>query len=125
MEETAAEAHASSVIGAAIEVHKALRAGYTENVYEEALCIELDARNVPFERQVTFPVLYRQQKVGVGRIDILVGDILIVELKAIDQLNPVHIAQVVSYLKMTGNRLGLLLNFNVTHLKHGIRRIIR
>ena len=115
---------ARKVIGAAIEVHRALGPGYTENIYEEALCIEIENQSIPFERQVRVAVDYKGRKVGEGRLDVLVAKILPVELKAVESLAPIHHAQLISYLKMTHLQLGLLINFNVPILKHGIKRII-
>src|SRR5512134_2947555 len=88
---------AHAVIGAAIEVHRLLGPGYVEAVYEEALCVELRLRGIPFMRQVTVPVDYKGHPVGEGRLDLLVGDLLVVELKAVEALAPVHSAQVISY----------------------------
>ncbi|MCH7939737.1 MAG: GxxExxY protein [Candidatus Marinimicrobia bacterium] len=115
---------ARNVIGAAIEVHRALGAGFLESVYEEALCIELDHKNIPYQRQYPIAVNYRDRSVGEGRLDLLVGEKLIVELKAIEAIAPIHMAQVISYLKTTGFNLALLINFNVRVLKDGIKRII-
>lgn len=115
---------AHSLIGSAIEVHRALGPGYTENVYEEALCIEISNQNIPFERQVKIAVNYKGQKVGEGRLDLLIAKVLPVELKAVEQLAPIHQAQLLSYLKMTNLQLGLLINFNVQVLKYGIKRVI-
>ena len=112
------------VIGAAIDVHRALGPGYLENVYEEALYYEIDLRGVPCERQVKISVEYKGHFVGEGRLDLLVAKILPVELKAVDALAPIHQAQLISYLKMTCLHLGLLINFNVPLLKQGIKRII-
>ena len=115
---------ARKVIGAAIEVHRALGPGYIENVYEEALCIEIDDLKIPFERQVKVAVEYKGRKVGEGRLDLLVAKILPVELKAVESLVAIHQAQLISYLKMTHLQLGLLINFNVPILKYGIKRVI-
>ncbi len=115
---------ARNVIGAAIAVHRALGPGFLESVYEEALCIELDHQNIPYKRQHPVAVNYRDRSVGEGRLDLLVGEKLIVELKAIEAIAPIHMAQVISYLKTTGYNLGLLINFNVPVLKDGIKRII-
>ena len=115
---------AHDVIGAAIEVHRMLGPGFLESVYEEALCIELKLRGIPFERQVNRDIDYRGHSVGEGRMDLLVDKWLVVELKAFDGLAPIHSAQVISYLKATGYRLALLINFNVPVLKEGIKRII-
>ena len=115
---------AYAVIGAAIEVHRLLGAGFLESVYEGALCVELQQRGIPFVRQAVVAVTYKGQRVGEGRIDLLVGNALIVELKAVENLTSIHSAQVISYLKMTNQKLGLLINFNVPILKEGIKRII-
>ena len=115
---------ARKVIGAAIEVHRALGPGYTENVYEEALCIEIANQNISFERQFKVAVEYKGRKVGEGRLDLLVAKILPVELKAVDSLAAIHHAQLISYLRMTHLQLGLLINFSVPMLKQGIKRVI-
>ena len=112
------------VIGAAIEVHRVLGPGWLEAVYEEALCVEPTLRGVPFVRQPHVDLSYKGHVVGQGRLDLLVSDALVVELKAVEALCAIHKAQVVSYLKTTGHRLGLLLNFNVAVLKDGIERIV-
>ncbi|HJX17116.1 MAG TPA: GxxExxY protein [Acidiferrobacterales bacterium] len=114
----------NSVIGAAIEVHKHLGPGYLESVYEEALGIELTERGIPYRRQHPVSVSYKEKTVGEGKLDVLVADKLIVELKAVEALLPVHKAQVISYLKATRFHLGLLINFNVSVLRDGIQRII-
>jgi GxxExxY protein len=93
-------------------------------VYEEALSVELNLRNIPFTRQVIIGVNYKDYAVGEGRLDFLAGGKLVVELKAVDTLAPIHAAQVLSYLKATGLRLGLLINFNTSILKNGLKRII-
>lgn len=111
------------VIGAAIEVHRELGPGYLESLYEEALAIELTASGVPFVRQPEITVKYRNVDVGHGRMDLLVGGRLVVELKAVESLLPIHSAQVISYLRATGLHVGLLLNFNVSVLKAGVKRI--
>ena len=115
---------AHAVIGAAIEVHQTLGPGFLEAVYEEALCVELKLRGIPYGRQVSIAVQYKGRAVGEGRLDLLVRDSLVVELKAVETLLPIHAAQVMSYLRATGCHLGLLLNFNVPALRHGIRRIV-
>lgn len=112
------------VIGSAIEVHRILGPGYLENVYEKSLRIKLESKNIPFENQLKVQVAYKDQLVGQGRIDFLVGGILPVEIKAVSALLPVHQAQLISYLKITGLQLGLLINFNTALLKHGIKRVI-
>ena len=115
---------AHEVIGAAIDVHRALGPGYLESVYEAALCIELSPRGIIFSRQHPIAVHYKENAVGEGRIDILVEDSLVVELKAVENLLPIHNAQVISYLKATRNQLGLLINFNTVVLRDGIKRVI-
>ena len=112
------------VIGAAIEVHRVLGPGFLESVYEEALCVELQLRGIPFRRQPVVAINYKGRLVGEGRLDLLVSNTLIVELKAVENLAPIHEAQVLSYLKMTSHTLALLINFKVRVLKDGIRRII-
>lgn len=112
------------VIGAALEVHKALGPGFLETVFEEALCIELELQSILFKRQYQMETIYKDRQVGIGRLDLIVGDKLIVELKAVDLLAPIHMAQVLSYLKATGLSLGLLINFNVPILKEGIKRVV-
>jgi GxxExxY protein len=115
---------AHEVIGAALEVHQSLGPGYLESVYEEALCVELELRAISFRRQQIVSVNYKDHSVGEGRMDLVVGEALIVELKAVDALAPIHTAQMISYLKATHCQLGLLINFNVQILKDGIRRVI-
>lgn len=116
---------AHAVIGAAIEVHPVLGPGLPEEVYEEAMCVEMEARGNAFQRQVIIDVSYKGCLVGRARMDLLVGDLLIVEIKAVELLGRIHDAQVVSYLKITGLSLGLLINFNVPMLKAGVKRIVR
>ncbi|MBI2760193.1 MAG: GxxExxY protein [Chloroflexi bacterium] len=116
---------AHAVIGAAVEVHRRLGPGFLESVYEEALCVELQLQGIPYVRQPTVAVQYKGRLVGEGRLDLLVAGSLVVELKAVEGLLPIHQAQVLSYLKATGHQLALLINFNEMALKYGIRRIIR
>jgi GxxExxY protein len=115
---------AHSVIGAALEVHRALGPGYLETVYESALAVELDYRGIAYRQQHPFSLSYRDQSIGQGRIDLLVEDTIIIELKAVESIAPIHRAQVISYLKALDCQLGLLINFNVPVLKDGIQRII-
>lgn len=112
------------VIGAALEVHRVLGPGFLESIYEAALCIELTRSGIPFSRQVPISVQYKGESVGDARLDLLIDDLLIVELKAVECLAPIHVAQVLSYLKTTDLWLGLLINFNVPALRDGIRRVI-
>jgi GxxExxY protein len=112
------------VIGAAIEVHRDLGPGFLESVYEESLAVEFGLRHIPFSRQHIIHVQYKNHLIGESRLDFLVGGQLIVELKAIEQLMPIHTAQVISYLKATNHELALLINFNVRVLMQGLKRII-
>lgn len=114
------------IIGAAIEVHKQLGPGLLESVYEDCLDQEFNLRYMPYERQKKIPIQYKGTSVGDGlRVDFLVGGLVVVELKAVEALNPVHTAQMITYLKLTGCRLGLILNFNVPVMRDGIKRIAR
>ncbi|KAA6186732.1 GxxExxY protein [Thiohalocapsa marina] len=112
------------VIGASIEVHRCLGPGYLEAVYEEALACELTDQGIAFRRQHPFACVYKGHRVGEGRLDLFVADQLIVELKAMDSISAIHRAQVISYLRALNRPLGLLINFNVPLLKHGLHRII-
>jgi len=113
------------IIGAAIEVHRELGPGLLESAYEECLAHELSLRRVPFERQKEIPITYKGKSLDCGfRLDLLVGGLVIVELKSVDKSLPVHDAQVITYLKLTGCKLGILLNFNVRLLKLGIKRLV-
>jgi GxxExxY protein len=113
-----------AAIGAAIEVHRHLGPGFLESVYEQALVIELGLRRIPFERQVPLPVLYKDRVVADQRIDLIVAGELVIELKAAEALPPIHGAQLISYLKAGAFQVGLLINFNVTLLKDGVRRVL-
>jgi GxxExxY protein len=111
------------IIGAGMEVHRTLGPGLLESTYEMCLCRELSIRGLPFERQVAIPVEYKGVKLDCGyRADIVVDRTIVVEIKAIDSLLPIHEAQLLSYLKLGGWKIGLLINFNVELLKHGLRR---
>ncbi|MGE0423254.1 MAG: GxxExxY protein [Reyranellaceae bacterium] len=119
------DALSGAVIGLAIEVHRALGPGLLESAYEECLCFELQQAGIPFRRQVPLPVTYKAVKLDCGyRLDLLVEERLVVELKTVERLMPVHDAQLLSYLRLGGYRAGLLLNFNVPVLKDGLRRIV-
>ena len=114
-----------AIIGAAIEVHKNLGPGLLESTYEECLSHELSLRNFRFERQKPIPVVYKQTKLECGyRIDLLVESKVVVELKSVEGFAPIHEAIVLTYLRLAGHRLGLLINFNVPTLKDGIRRFV-
>jgi len=113
------------IIGAAIEVHKALGPGLLESAYEECLCREFGLRQLHFKRQQAIPVEYKGVKLDCGyRIDFSIEDLVILELKSVDSLQPIHEAQLLTYLKLTGFKVGLLINFNVPVLRQGIRRLI-
>ena len=117
---------AYNVIGAAIEVHKALGAGFPEDLYETALAAELEIRGIAHARQVPVEVRYKGRPVGSFRLDLLVEDILVVELKSVSAIATVHVAQTIAYLKATSLHLGVILNFNVGALRdQGIRRVVR
>ncbi len=112
------------IIGAAIEVHSTLGPGLLESAYEECLCHECKLQKIPFERQVSLPVEYKGVNLDCGyRTDIIVAGKLIVELKSVERLQPIHEAQLLTYLKLTGLKIGLLMNFNVSLLKDGIKRL--
>lgn len=113
------------IIGAAIEVHRALGPGLLESAYEACLCRELSLRQIPSECQVQPPVSYKGVRVDCGyRLDILVDNIVPVELKAVEQLSPIHEAQVLSHLRLGSWQVGLLINFHVPVLRQGIKRIV-
>ena len=113
------------MVDAAYSVHSTLGPGLLESVYETCLARELAKREIAFKRQVDLPVVYDGVRMDAGlRLDLLVEDVVVVEIKAIEALIPVHMAQVLTYLKLSGRRLGLLINFNVPVIKDGIRRIV-
>lgn len=113
------------VIGCAIEVHKNLGPGLLESAYEECLAFELYNAGLKIEKQKTAPVIYKEIKIDYGyRIDILVEGVLIIELKSVEAIHPVHEAQILTYMKFSKKGYGLLINFNVPLLKHGIKRFI-
>ena len=114
-----------AVIGAAIEVHRQLGPGLLESVYEAALCRELWLRRLRVERQVPVRVSYKGVELeNQLRLDLLVNSVVVVEVKSVERLAPIHRAQLLTYLKLTGHPVGLLFNFNVELLKHGMRRIL-
>jgi GxxExxY protein len=113
------------IIGAAIAVHKELGPGLLESAYEACLVYELAQSGLKVESQKSLPVSYRGVQVDCGyRIDLLVEDQIILELKSVEKLEPIHEAQILSYLKLSGYKIGLLINFNVSLLKNGIRRFV-
>ena len=112
------------IIGSAVEVHKELGPGLLESVYEECLCREFLLRDISYERQVSVPLMYKGVRLECGhRIDVIVEDAVIVEIKSVEQLMPVHKKQLLTYLKLLDKRLGLLINFNMDVLKSGISRV--
>jgi GxxExxY protein len=113
------------IIGAAIEVHRALGPGLLESIYEECLCQELRFREIRFDRQHPLPIAYKGLALDCGyRVDLLVAEAIVVEIKAVQSLDPIHEAQLLTYMKLGGWKVGLLINFNVSVLKDGIRRRI-
>ncbi|HVN21231.1 MAG TPA: GxxExxY protein [Dongiaceae bacterium] len=121
------EALTERVIGAAIEVHRGLGPGLLESAYEECLCHEFHLRGIGFQRQVPLPVEYKGVKLDCGyRLDLLVENVLILEIKCLEHILPVHEAQILTYMKMTGKRVGLILNFNVSVLVRGgiVRKVL-
>ncbi len=115
---------ANKVIGAAIEVHRHLGPGFLESVYEEALATELGIQNIAFERQKLVRIVYKTHGVGEHRLDFLVKNELVVELKSVDSFSALHKAQLISYLRAARSPLGLLINFNEKWLKNGIQRVV-
>ena len=119
------ESIAGKIVDAAYRVHKILGPGLLEKVYEVCFCHELSKRRLQYQRQVDIPIVYDGMTFDEGlRLDVLVEDLIICELKAVDQMNSVWEAQIISHLKLTGKRLGFLINFNVPLIKNGIKRII-
>ncbi|MBC8420443.1 MAG: GxxExxY protein [Proteobacteria bacterium] len=115
----------SKIIGAAIEVHKALGPGLLESAYEKCLCYEFGLRVMCFERQKPLPIIYKGRELDCGyRLDIVVENAIILELKSCEKIEEIHKAQLLTYLKLSGLKLGLLLNFNVVLMRDGIVRIV-
>jgi len=113
------------ILDAAFRVHSALGPGLLENAYEACLAYELQSAGLKVQTQLPLPLVYREVKLEVGyRLDILVEDLVVIEVKAVDALAPIHHAQVLCYLKLSGKKLGLLINFNEVSLKHGIKRVV-
>ena len=116
---------ARQIVDSAFAVHSALGPGLLESVYEQCLEYELRSRNLNVQRQVAVPVIYRDAPIDGGfRIDMIVNDLVIIEIKAVEKLMPIHEAQLLTYLKLSRKRLGLLINFNTSRIKDGIRRLI-
>ena len=113
------------IIGAAIEVHRTIGPGLLESVYEECVVIELELRGMRVERQQPVPLVYKGRRIGGDlKIDLIVNDRVVVELKSVERLLPIHDAQTITYLRLTGKPIGLLINFNVPLLKDGIHRFL-
>jgi GxxExxY protein len=113
------------IIRAAIEVHRHLGPGLLESAYEECLCYEFSQMSLPFERQVHLPVVYKGVRLDCGyRMDLVVADLVVVEIKTVDAFSPIHSARLLTYLKLSGKPIGLLLNFNVPVLKEGLKRMV-
>lgn len=105
-------------------MHRGLGPGFLESIYEEAMAFEMVRRGIPFQRQVTLPVLYPEHQVGESRLDFLVHEEIVLELKAVDSIKPIHRAQSMSYLRTGEFQLGLIINFNVAVLRDGVTRIV-
>ena len=113
------------IIGAAIEVHKHWGTGLYEEIYEKSMCVELRLRNMSFENQMSLPLIYKGEQVGNDlRLDFVVQHKVVVELKAVTQLETIHEAQLLTYMKLTNCRVGLLINFNVPTIKQGLKRMV-
>jgi GxxExxY protein len=119
-----AEGRITSVIGCCIRVHRALGPGLLEHIYVRAMCIELGVSGLRFERERQFPVRYRDHVLCHQRLDLIVADEIVLELKAVERLAPIHHAQILSYLKVSGLRVGLLVNFNVPVIPEGLKRFV-
>jgi GxxExxY protein len=119
------DVHARSIVDAGLTVHRALGPGLLESVYEHCLAYELHARGISCQRQVALSVSYRDTRLDVGyRLDLVVENAIVIEIKAVDALTRLHEAQLLTYLKLSGHRLGFLLNFNVVLFRQGVRRFV-
>ena len=124
-EETTTPRLTEQIIGAAIEVHRHTGPGLMESAYEECLCFELSQLGLSFKRQVSLPITYKGIKLDCGyKMDLVVEDTVVLELKTVDQLLPIHAAQLLTYLKLSGKPIGLLINFNEPILKKGLKRLV-
>ena len=119
-----AESVMSRTIGAAIAVHRTLGPGFMESIYRKAMCIELESRNLAYEKERSIRVTYRGVEIPGQRVDLIIEGLIVVELKAVAKLDDIHRAQLISYLKTTGLRGGLLINFRIPLLKDGLRRVV-
>ena len=114
----------ATIIGAAIEVHRALGPGLVEPIYDAALCLELDDRAVRYVRQYRVTAQYKGRAVGSFFVDLIVDDRVVVEIKSVASVTPIFEAQLMNYMRLTNNRVGLLINFNSINLRHGLRRLV-
>jgi GxxExxY protein len=112
------------IIGCAIEVHRQLGPGLLEGTYESALCIELNNAGLNFVRQPIFPVVYKGQSIGEHRLDLIVENLVVIEIKSVERFDPIFEAQVLTYLRVAGKKVGLLMNFNSRLLRDGIKRFV-
>jgi GxxExxY protein len=112
------------IIGCAIEVHRQLGLGLLEGTYESALCIEMDDAGWKYRRQPIIPVIYKGRTIGQYRLDLMVKELVVVEIKSVERFDPVFEAQVLTYMRVTGKKIGLLINFNSRLLKNGIKRFV-
>ena len=124
MEREAINSLTENIIGCAIEVHRQLGPGLLEYIYEAALCVELEACGLTYKRQVATPVIYKGKTIGEQRIDLLVENEVIVEVKSVEIMNAVFQAQLLTYLRIMDKRIGLLINFNVRLLREGVKRMV-
>jgi GxxExxY protein len=113
-----------SIIGCAIEVHRQLGPGLLEGTYESAFCIEIEDAGWKYQRQLVLPVVYKGRRIGEYRLDLLIEDLVIVEIKSVERFDPIFEAQLLTYLRVTRKKVGLLINFNSRLLKDGIRRFV-
>lgn len=118
------EALTERVLGSCLQVHKSLGPGLSENVYSLACAVELEAVGIPFERELSIPISYRDRVICHQRIDLFIDRRFVLEVKSVERIHPVHVAQVVGYLRLTGARVGFVVNFNVEFLKQGLRRVV-
>jgi GxxExxY protein len=112
------------IIGCAIEVHKRLGPGLLESIYESALCVEFEHQGLKFQRQVALPLKYRDRSIGELRLDIVIEELVILELKSVERIDPLFEAQILTYLRLSGIKTGLLINFNSRLLHQGIKRFV-
>jgi|SRR5665213_3297506 len=118
------DALTEKIIGCAIEVHRHLGAGLLEHTYEAAMCLEMDRRRIAYDRQAVFAITYKGTPLGDHRVDLIVEKTVVVELKSVERFDPVFMAQVLTYLRCTGLRVGLLINFNGSVLRTGVKRFV-